>query len=62
MKNNLKKYNAFSLYDWYGYALTQEPLHRGNEIYKFGRPFLGHHYYVNNFTPQWLGLEKNILI
>ena len=40
--------NAFSLYD-IGLALVQEPLSRlsGHEIYNFGRPFLGHHYYTH---------------
>ena len=30
----------------YGHALAQEPLQRGREIYKFGKPFPGHHNYV----------------
>ena len=38
--------NAFSLYDLYGHALSQEPSPAGHEIYNLGRPFLGHHYYI----------------
>ena len=34
---------AFSLYSR---AQTQEPLHRGYEIYNFGGPFLWPHYYI----------------
>ena len=37
---------TLSLYDLYGHTLAQEPLHRGHEIYNFGRPFLGQHYYT----------------
>ena len=38
--------NAFPLYDLYGHTLAQEPFPRGYESYNFGRPFLGHHYYI----------------
>ena len=35
-EEDLKKNNAFTLYDLYGHALAQEPLPRGHEIYNFG--------------------------
>ena len=41
-EEDFKKNNAFSLYDLYCHVLTSE----GHEIYNFGRPFLGHHYYT----------------
>ena len=52
--------NALSLYDSYGQAIAQEPLPRGNEIYNFARPFIGHHYYVLPFFDLCLGLENEI--
>ena len=41
--NNLIIGSAFSLCDLYGHVLSQEP---PAEIYYFGRPFLGHNYYI----------------
>ena len=29
---------------------AQEPCLGGDEIYNFGRPFFGHHYYILNLT------------
>ena len=52
--------NALSLYDSYGQAIAQEPLPRGNEIYNFARPFIGHHYYVLPFFDLCLGVENEI--
>ena len=46
--------------DIYGHALTSEPLPRGHEIYNFGRPFLGHHYYIISLSDLCLGAEKKI--
>ena len=31
---------------------------RGQGIYNFGRPFLGHHYYIISFSDLYLGVEK----
>ena len=36
---------AFSPHSLYVRILVQEYLNGGHEIYNFGRPFLGHHYY-----------------
>ena len=52
-EENFKRNNAFSLYDLYGHALAQEPRPRGREIYNFGRPFLGHHYYLVCLINVW---------
>ena len=51
---------AFSLYDLYDHALAQEPLPRGHEIYNFGKPFFGHHYYILGLSDLCLGVEKKI--
>ena len=42
--------------DLYGHALTC-----GQEIYNFGRSFLGHHYYTLSLSDLKLGAEKKIL-
>ena len=52
--------NAFPLFDLYGHAFVQKPLPRGHENYNFGRPFLGHHYYIISLSDQCLGVEKKI--
>ena len=31
-----------------------------HEIYNFGRPFLGHHYYILSLSDQCLGVEKKV--
>ena len=33
----------------------------GHEIYNFGRPFLGHHYYILGLSDLCLGVEKKIV-
>ena len=38
----------------------KNPCHRGHEIYNFGRPFLGHYYYILGLSDQCLGVEKKI--
>ena len=40
--------------------LHKNPCPRGHEIYNFGRPFLGHHYYILGLSDQCLGVEKKI--
>ena len=35
-------------------------LPRGHEIYNFGRPFLGHHYYILGLSDKCLGVGKKI--
>ena len=52
--------NAVSLYDLYGHTLAQEPLPRGYDIYNFGRPFLGYHYYILSLFDLCLRIEKKI--
>ena len=32
----------------------------GHEIYNFGRPFLGHQYYIHSLSDLCLGVEKKI--
>ena len=48
-EGDFQRFNAFALYEQYGYALTQERPSRGHEIYNFGRGFRSHHYYL-----QWI--------
>ena len=50
----------FFHYLTYGIALAQELLPGGHEIYNFGRPFLGHHYYILSLSDLSLGVEKKI--
>ena len=38
--------------------MHKNPCLRGHEIYKFGRPFLGHHYYILSLSDQCLGEKK----
>ena len=39
---------------------TRTPTPGGHEIYNFGRPFLGHHYYILSLSDLCLGVDKNI--
>ena len=41
--------------------LHKNPCVRGHEIYSFGRPFLGHYYYILGLSDLCLGVEKKIL-
>ena len=59
-EEDFQRNNAFSLYDLYGHALAQEPCPRGHEIYNFGGPFRGHHYYILSLSNLCLGVEKKI--
>ena len=38
----------------------KNPYPGGHEIYNFGRPFLGHHYYILGLSDLCLGVEKKI--
>ena len=38
-------------------ALAQEPLPGGHVIYNFGKPFLGHHYYILGMSYLCLGVK-----
>ena len=38
----------------------KNPCPGGHEIYNFGRPFLGHHYYILGLSYLCLGVEKKI--
>ena len=58
-EEDFKRNNAFSLYDLYDHALAQ-PSPGGHESYNFGRPFLGHHYYILSLSDLYLGVEKNV--
>ena len=39
----------------------KNPCPRGHEIYNFGRPFLGHHYYILGLSDLCLEVERKIL-
>ena len=47
--------NAFSLN---GNTIEQEPCLGVHEIYKFGRPYFGHYYYILNLSDLCLGVER----
>ena len=40
--------------------LHKNPCPRGHDIYNFGRPFLGHHYYIHGLSDLCLGVDKQI--
>ena len=40
----------------------KNPCPGGHEIYNFGGPFLGHHYYILGLSDQCLGGEKKIFL
>ena len=40
--------------------LYKNPCPRGYEIYNFGRPFLGHYYYILGLSDLCLGVDKKI--
>ena len=42
-------------------TLYKNPCQGGNGIYNFGRPFLGHHYYILRLSVLCLILENKIL-
>ena len=58
-KKNLKRTMHF-YYVTSMATLAQEPMPRGYEIYNFGRPFLGHHYYILRLSELCQGVELNI--
>ena len=41
--------------------LQKNPCRGGSEIYNFGRPFLGNHYYILGLFDLCQGVEKKIL-
>ena len=55
------KCNAFPLYELYGHVIAKEPLSWGHEIYNFGRPFVGHHYYTLKLSDPCPKVKKKIL-
>ena len=40
---------------------STKPLPRGHEIYNFGKPFLGHHYFILSLPHLFPWVEKKIL-
>ena len=38
----------------------KNPYPGGHEIYNFGRPFLGHYYYILSLSKSFPGVEKKI--
>ena len=62
-ENSILRNNAFH-HMTYMYMATPEhnnPCPRGHEIYNFGGPFHGHHYYILSLSDLCLGVEKKIL-
>ena len=57
-EEDFKRNNAFSLYDIYGQTLAQEPLLWGHKIYNFGKPYLGHHYYIFSLSDLCIRRKK----
>ena len=57
-EKDFERNNAFPLYDLYGHTLAKEPCPRGHEIYKFSRPFPGHHYYQLGLSEPCSWVEK----
>ena len=45
-EKEFQRNNAIILCDLYGNAQAQEPWLTDHKICNFGRPFLGHHYYL----------------
>ena len=43
-------------------ATPYHKIHRGHEIYNFGRPFLGHHYFILSLSDLCLGVERKFYI
>ena len=41
-------------------SFHKNPCPRGHEIYNFGRPFFGHHYYILSLSEQIPEVEKKI--
>ena len=60
-EENIKSKNAFSLYELFIHALAQKPFPRAHEIYSFGRPFLGLHYYILSLPDLCPGVEVKII-
>ena len=61
-KNFLKRNNVFVLYNFYGLALAQESLPRGQEMYDFYRPFIGYHYNTLRLLNHAAELKENIFL
>ena len=49
-------------YRTYDHTLHKNSCPRGHESYNFGRPFLGHHFYILSLSDSCLEVEKNIFI
>ena len=57
-EEDLSRNNAILLHDLYVHARGQDPLPREvNESCKFGRIFLGHHYYILSLSGLCLGVK-----
>ena len=54
-RENIKRNNAFSLYDLYGHTQHMNPW--GPEIYNFGRPFLD---FIFSLFDLRLGVKKKV--
>ena len=42
----------------YGHAQHKIPCPRGHEVYKYGRPIVGHHYYILSLSDVCLSVEN----
>ena len=58
MPGSIEKKIFKELYGLYGHAPAQEPLPQGLEIFNFGRPLLGHHYYTHSLYGHCTGVEE----
>ena len=59
-KKIFKEIMQFHYMTYMATPVHKNPCPRGHEIYNFGRPFLGHHYYILGLSDLCLGIEKNI--
>ena len=59
-KKIVKEIMQFHNMTYMATPLHKNPCSRGHEIHNFGRPFLGHHYYILGLSDLCLGIEKKI--
>ena len=58
--SDFQRNNAFSLFDLYGKIWKNNPCPEGHEFYSFGRPFLGHQYYIFSLSDLCSRVEKKL--
>ena len=60
-RSTVAEFNEIEHFHINNMTLTQEPLSGDHEIYNFGRPFLGHHYFKLSLSDLCPGVEEKIL-